>query len=86
MIALREIKYIEGYKYELLFSDEYRSLIDFKSFLGAGMTKDLLDLKEFKKAFIEPGGGLAWPNGFDICPNFLREIAEEKNLYQEANI
>jgi hypothetical protein len=30
---------------------------------------------------IEPGGGLAWENGLDFCPNYLRELQtkEEKN-------
>jgi hypothetical protein len=41
--------------------------------IGRGFTKELVNYDKFKKVFIEPGGGIAWENGFDICPNFLKE-------------
>jgi len=39
----------------------------------------LLDKKKFQKAFIEPAGGIAWDNGYDFCPNYLKELSAEKN-------
>jgi hypothetical protein len=29
---------------------------------------------------LEEGGGIAWPNGYDFCPNFLRENVPDVNL------
>ena len=40
----------------------------------------MLDKEKFQKAFIEPGGGIAWENGYDFCPNYLKELAEEKKI------
>lgn len=34
------------------------------------MISPLRDLKFFSKAFVECGA-VAWPNGFDICPNSI---------------
>lgn len=38
----------------------------------------MVDKEKFQKAFIEPGRGIAWENGYDFCPNYLKELAEEK--------
>ncbi len=46
----------------------------FKKYLGNVITKELLDYKNFKKVNIEPGGGIAWYNGYDFCPNYLKEL------------
>ena len=41
---------------------------------------------KFKQVFIEPGGGIAWKNGYDFCPNYLKELqAEKKHLATYAN-
>ena len=48
-------------------------IIDFASFLGKGISRDLLDDNYFRKVEIESGGGLSWPNGFDFCQNFLHD-------------
>lgn len=78
MEKLREIIYKEGYRFELIFEDRYESELDFECLLGKGFTKALLNLEKFKMAFIESGGGIAWPNGFDICPNHLRKLSKKK--------
>jgi len=36
-----------------------------------------LEEEKFKTLAIEPGGGLAWENGYDICPNYLRALVEK---------
>jgi hypothetical protein len=48
--------------------------VDFWKFIGKGITKDLLEYEIFKKVSIEPGGGIAWYNGCDFCPNYLKEL------------
>jgi len=46
--------------------------------LGKGISKELLDIDKFKTLKIEPGGGLAWYNGYDFCPIYLRQLSEGK--------
>jgi len=37
----------------------------------------LLDKKYFEKVKIDEFGGITWDNGYDFCPNFLRELSEK---------
>jgi hypothetical protein len=64
--------------YGLGFKDEEEKIITFRPFIGKSFTAELPDKEKIQKAFIEPGGGIAWENGYDFCPNYLRELAEEK--------
>ena len=78
MNRITEIKVVEDYQIFVGFQDGLKTVIDLQPFLGKGFTKELLLPSEFKKVTIDSGGGLVWPNGFDICPNFLRELSEQK--------
>ena len=78
MNRINEFKILEGYQIAIRFHDGLETVIDLEPLLGKGFTKELLVMSEFKKMAIESGGGLAWPNGFDICPNYLRELAEQR--------
>jgi hypothetical protein len=75
MYSIVEIKILDAYKIWMRFNDGLDKTIDFAPYLGKGFTADLLDINNFKKVEIESGGGLAWYNGYDFCPNFLHEIA-----------
>lgn len=72
-----EIKVLQDFRIEIKFNDGEIKTVNFKPFLGKSFTKELLDYEKFKKVFIEPGGGIAWENGFDFCPNFLKELEGE---------
>ena len=80
MIEVTKIKTLDNYLIWLRFSDGEEKVVDLEPFIGKGFTKELLDHQKFKQVFIEPGGGLAWENGFDFCPNFLRELQEERHM------
>ena len=71
-----ELKVLENYLVWIKFSDEEEKVLDLENFIGKGFTKELLQSEKFSEAFIEPGGGIAWPNGFDLCPNFLRKLQD----------
>lgn len=73
-----ELRVLEEYRIWLKFNDGEEKIINFLPFLGKGFTTELLDYKEFSLVFIEPGGGIAWKNGYDFCPNFLKELASEE--------
>lgn len=64
---------------KLTFADGYIGIVDVRPVIGKGFTKDLLDNELFKLVTTEPGGGIAWSNGFDLCPEFLRDLIQEKS-------
>ena len=69
-----EIKVLDNYQIWIKFNDGEEKTVNFKNFFGKGLTKELLEEENFKKVMIEPGGGIAWYNGFDFCPNYLKEL------------
>ncbi len=69
-----EIKILDNYQIWLRFNDGTEKIVSIYKFLGKGITKELLEYDNFKRVVIEPGGGIAWYNGFDFCPNYLKEI------------
>ncbi len=76
MNAVVAIKKINNYKIHLEFKDGFECTVDIRPLIGSGLTNELLKPALFKKVEIDSGGGLVWPNGFDICPNYLRRLAE----------
>ncbi len=74
MNRLSNILVLDHYCLRLEFSDGFTKTVDMSPFLGRGITTDLLDYDNFKRVGIESGGGLEWYNGFDFCPNALRDM------------
>lgn len=75
MYEVKELRVVAPYRLWARFSDGFMGMVDVSGYIGKGLTADLKAPEYFAQAFIEPGGGIAWPNGYDICPNFLRSIA-----------
>lgn len=71
-----EFKIIKNYIVWIKFKDGFESEMDFKPFLLKGFSRELLDKEKFSTLFIEDGGGLAFENGFDFCPNHLRILLD----------
>lgn len=74
MNEIIDIKVLDNYQIWIRFKDGIEKIVNIHRFLGKGITKELLDYENFKKVTIEPGGGIAWFNGFDFCPNYLKEL------------
>lgn len=81
MNQIIEFKVLPKYHIWIKFSDGIEKEVGFQPFIGKGISKELLDHEFFKKVKIENGGGLIWPNGFDVCPNFLKDY--ESNAKQD---
>ncbi len=79
MNRLSSVKVLDPYLLHLIFSDAHKKTVDLRPFLGRGITSDLLEYENFKRVNIEPGGGLEWYNGFDLCPNTLRDLSSKNN-------
>ena len=75
-----EIMTLDNYKIRVLFADNFNAVISIKPFITTGISEKLLDPEFFKKVNIDDFGGIVWENGFDFCPNYLREISENQIL------
>jgi len=75
MDAIIEVKPLDNYKVWIRFSDNSDVIINLKPFISKGISAKLLDYDYFKQVRVDEFGGISWENGFDFCPNYLREIA-----------
>lgn len=62
----------------LTFADGFQAEVDLKPLLTKGIALQVAAPDLFAQVTTEPGGGISWPNGFDLCPEFLREFAEKR--------
>ena len=67
------IKDLGDYTLWIQFHDGESKTINFRPLIGKGVSAPLLDQNYFKQVTIDNGGGIEWPNGFDFCPNYLKE-------------
>ncbi len=74
-----EIKVLEEKNIWVSFQDGETKIINFQPFIGKGISAPLIDPDFFRKVSIDVGGGIEWPNGFDFCPNYLKELMPNKN-------
>jgi hypothetical protein len=76
MNKIIETRYMGLYTIWMKFADGFTKEVDFKPIIGEGVSAPLLSLEYFQQVAIDNGGGLEWPNGFDCCPNYLRELEQ----------
>lgn len=76
MDAIIEVKPLDNYKLWIRFADDSDVIVNLKPFISKGISAKLLDYDYFKQVRIDEFGGISWDNGFDFCPNYLREIAK----------
>ena len=75
MEAIIEVKPLENYMIWVRFADNFSAKINIKPFISTGISIKLLDYDYFQKVKTDDFGGISWENGFDFCPNYLREMA-----------
>lgn len=86
---LKRIKRIdvEHYRISLEYSDGFSGTVDLNSVFGSPARKplvlEILRGQLFQKCFIE-SGALAWPNGYELCPDALRAWIEEQRGHRAA--
>ena len=74
------VKPLENYLLEIEFEDGIRKIINTRPFIGEGISAALKDESYFRQVSLEDGGGITWPNGYDFCPNFLRDDVPAVNV------
>jgi hypothetical protein len=80
---LKRIKRVdaERYRITLEYRDGYAGTVDLSPIFGRPAKKplvlEILRGQLFRKCFVE-SGALAWPNGYELCPDALRAWIEEQ--------
>ena len=72
-----EAEYRGEYLIKLTFNDGVEETIDFAQWLEGPVFEPLKDVGYFQRFFLE-GGTVAWPNGADIAPETLHELAKSR--------
>ena len=82
MISTINLEVHDNKKIRFEFSDGTEKIIDFTPFIGEDdLSKPLLDPAYFKRVKLyENGRGIYWPNGYDFCPDFLRQYQSEQMI------
>lgn len=70
-----EAEYNAGYMIKLTFNDGVEEMIDFEQWLDGPVFEPLKDVSYFQRFFLD-GGTVTWPNGADIAPETLHELAK----------
>jgi len=76
-LHVTDARHVEGHRVHVSFSDGTNSEIDLKDSLDGPIFEPLRDVDYFK-SFSIVGHTLAWPNGADFAPEFLRSIASSR--------
>ena len=64
----------EGFRLHIVFNDGSENTIDFELWLEGPMFEPLKSQAYFRRFFVD-GGTVVWPNGADIAPETLYEVA-----------
>jgi hypothetical protein len=77
MIEVTKLKYLDGYRLHATFSDGTSGEHDFSALVAQSgpMIESLRDPGYFARVFLEYGAP-TWPNGFDMCPDWLHQKVE----------
>ena len=70
-----------GFRLHIIFDDASENTIDFAPWLEGPMFEPLKDLQYFQRFFVD-GGTVVWPNGADIAPETLYEVAGRRRPHK----
>jgi hypothetical protein len=84
---IKKIKkiYPDNYSIDLLFLNGNSGSVSLKSIFEnpRGLAAEIVKGQMFNRCFIE-SGALAWPNGFELCPDFLFQLLNKSKNSKKA--
>ena len=87
-MKIREIvsaKWLRGYEVELTFDTLEKGVVDLKPLIGRGVFKALVNISKFKKFRVDAElGTIVWPNGADMAPHVLYDLAVKNASSKKA--
>jgi len=80
-----KVESLSGFRLRVHFGDGYWGEHDFADLVKqpGEMLEPLLDPTYFARAFLDYGA-LTWPNGYDMCPDWLRQTMETAGELRQA--
>jgi hypothetical protein len=85
MEKIVQVRPLNDFRVWVKFADGFSADVDIKPFIRGGISDSLKDEKYFRDVKVDEFNGITWKNGFDFCPNFLREYIENINIYRRNN-
>jgi len=77
-LHVTSVRHIGGHSLAVTFTDGAEREVDLSGELHGEVFEPLRDESVFAEAFVDPETGtVAWPNGADFAPEFLREVGRE---------
>jgi Protein of unknown function (DUF2442) len=78
-MRVKKVKYLDGYRLELLFSDKKTKIVDLSDVIEEGgfYFEPLKDIEAFKQVSLDDEKypiSICWPNDADICPDVLYKM------------
>ena len=82
MLHVTEVRHVRDLVVWVAFDDGRSGNIDLSGRLEGEVFEPLLDESRFAQAYVDPElQTLAWPNGADLAPEFLRDL-----MFEQASI
>ena len=85
-IFVKNVRYLEGYKIEVEFSDGKKGTVDLSDELYGEVFEPLKDKNIFSKIKVDKDlETIVWENGADLAPEYLyyKSFNNDKNLQQQ---
>jgi hypothetical protein len=75
--TIKKVEWLEEYKLKLHFNDKSVKMVDLAAMLkkAKNMFLPLVNIDYFKKVECD-GTTICWPNGVDLCPDFLFQMGK----------
>jgi len=81
MLHIKEIKHIRAKIVWISFDDGVSGTVDLDGALQGPVFEPLHDDNEFSKMYVDPElETIAWPNGADLAPEFVKDLLTEQTL------
>ena len=71
MLKPIEVRALPGYKLRIRYADGVTGEVDLSHLVGKGVFSLWTDPQEFEKVHIASGGGIAWNEDVELCPDSL---------------
>jgi hypothetical protein len=77
-MRVKKVEYVNGYKLRLLFNDKKTKIVDIEPIINSKrLFHPLKEIEYFKRVSLDDSeypASICWPNGVDICPDYLYEL------------
>ncbi len=83
MLHITDAQYLDDYRVRVTFNDGTVGVANFEDSLDGRIFLPLRDRDYFRSFYLE-GHTLAWSNGADFAPEYVRQIATVEDLAEQC--